>query len=233
MQKSMELSFPSPAIGQTFAALTRAMEACAIRHAEALAIDHDRILADFGCLWMLTRFELRLNRQPKGALRVRTFLRAPSSVFSLRDFDFWDERGACGTAVQCWVLVDERERHIRPISTVPLLLDCPTPEPQRKSRPGRFRLPDEMKSAGVWTVAPEEIDDNGHLNNVAYTRHAEELVQPGCTSLCVSFERECFLGERLLLKQAQTPEGFFVQICKENGEECFRACFGKEILNEA
>ncbi len=227
MTEFMELNFPEG--GNSLTQITRAMELCAIAHANELGIGHDRIASEFGCLWMLTRFELRLNRQPEGALRVRTFLRAPSSVFSLRDFDFCDERGACGTAVQCWVLVDERERHIRPISTVPPLLECPAPEPQRNSRPGRFRLPENLETAGIWTVASEEIDDNGHLNNVAYTRHAEAFVQPGCTNLCVSFERECFLGERLLLKQAQTPEGYFVQICKENGEECFRARFGKEV----
>lgn len=223
MKEVMEILCPEGAKNLTDVA--RAMEQGAIAHGIDLKVDHDRILSDFGCLWMLVRYEISLTRLPVGAFRVHTFLRTPGAAFSLRDFTFFDEKGECGQAVQTWVVADEKERKIRPISAVPPLLEGPVHKPERTNRPRRFKLPRELAPLAVWTVAPEEIDDNGHLNNVAYVRHAETLAPEGCTCLDVSFERECFVGETLTLKGAQTEEGYYVQICKESGEESFRARF--------
>ncbi len=226
MKEVMEILCPEGANCLTDIAL--AMEKGAIAHSFDLNIDHDRILSEFGCLWMLVRYEISMARLPMGALTVHTFLRAPSAAFSLRDFTFFDEKGECGQAVQTWVVADEKERKLRPISAIPPLMEGPIHQPERSNRPRRFKLPKELVPQGVWIVAPEEIDDNGHLNNVAYVRHAEALAPKGCTCVDVSFARECFEGERLCLEGAQGEEGYFVRICKENGEESFSACFRKE-----
>lgn len=227
MKEIMEIICPEGA--KNLSDVAFAMQEAAIAHSHDLKIDHDRILGEFGCLWMLVRYEIRMQRLPVGALRVQTFLRSPSAAFSLRDFSFFDDQGSCGEAVQVWVVADAVERKIRPIADIPPLLEGPVPKPERSRRPRRFRLPQGMEDQGLWFVAPEEIDDNGHLNNVIYVRHAEALAPEGCLSLDVSFERECFMGEALSLKGIQTEEGYFVQICKENGEESFRACFRKEL----
>ena len=213
---------------QNLTGIALAMQGAAIAHSHDLQIDHDRMLEEFGCLWMLVRYQIRMERLPVGKLRVETFLRSPNAAFSLRDFSLFDELGACGEAVQTWVVVDAAERKIRPLTDIPPLLEGPVPKPERSNRPRRFRLPDGMEDLGIWQIAAEEIDDNGHLNNVAYVRAAEAYAPKGYRFLEVSFERECFLGERLTVKGLANEEGFFVQICKENGEESFRAFFGKE-----
>lgn len=205
-----------------------AMQEAAIAHSKDLNIDHDRMFGEFGCLWMLVRYEIRLERLPVGSLRVETFLRSPNAAFSLRDFSFFDAQGHCGEAVQTWVVVDAAERKIRPLSDIPPLLEGPVHKPERTTRPRRFRLPEGLETLGFWEVSPQEIDDNGHLNNVAYVRAAAAYAPMDCLSLEVSFERECFLGERLTVKGLATEEGYFVQICKESGEESFRALFRKE-----
>ena len=93
----------------------------------------------------------------------------------------------------------------------------------------RLALPENMTVSTHWTVQPQEIDSNGHLNNVAYIRHAEALAPKGCTLLEVVFDRECFAGETLTLETAQA-DGCFVRGVKENGEESFRARFWKENM---
>ena len=222
----MEYSCPTAPKNLTEVAF--AIQEAAIAHSHDLQLDHDRMLGEFGCLWMLVRYQIRLERQPAGSLQVQTFLRGPSAAFSLRDFSFYDELGFCGDAVQVWVVVDAEERKIRPLSDIPPLLEGPIHKPERTNRPKRFRLPEDMKTLGIWQVSPDEIDDNGHLNNVAYVRAAEAYAPKGCLSLEVSFERECFLGERLTVMGGVSEEGYFVQICKEDGEESFRALFRKE-----
>lgn len=206
-----------------------ALEKAAVAHSYDLAVDHDSLLAKCGCLWMLVRYQIRLRRFPKEALRVETFLRQPKSAFSLRDFTLFDGDEEIGQAVQTWVLADEKERKVKPLSVCAEYLTAPTPVPERSSKPLRVKLPDGISLLGNWTVLPEQIDDNGHLNNVAYLREAEKYAGTGYTALDVAFERECFAGETLTLEGSQTGETYFVCIRKENGEVSFVARFGKEI----
>ena len=77
-------------------------------------------------------------------------------------------------------------------------------------------------------VRPEQIDANGHLNNVAYLQEAEQYVTGEYTALDVAFDRECFAGEKLSLVGSEDGETKFVCIRKENGDLSFSARFGKE-----
>lgn len=205
-----------------------ALERAAIAHSEELHIDHDRMLSEFGCLWMLARCRLRLKRLPLGTVRVRTWLRKPTSAVSIRDFSLLDGDGEVGTAVQSWVLADARERRLVSLKTVAPLRSLPTPVPERTDSLRRLLLP-ETAYVADWCIQPSEIDANGHLNNVAYIRHAEALAPSGCNVLEVIFDRECFAGETLRLETAQT-DAFYVRGCKAQGEESFRLCFRREDI---
>ena len=213
----------------SLSALMSALEEAAVAHAVALHIDHDRMLRDFGCLWMVVRCRLRVTRMPEGTFTVRTWLRKPTAALSNRDFSICDAQGELGSAVQTWVLADAAERRIIPMKSVEPLWTLPTPEPERTDALRRLALPENMTESARWTVQPQEIDSNGHLNNVAYIHHAEALAPKGCTLLEVVFDRECFAGETLTLETAQA-DGFFVRGLKENGEESFRARFWKENM---
>ena len=204
------------------------MEKAAVTASYMLAVDHDNLLKKCGCLWMLVRYQIRLHRLPVGALRVETFLRRPKAAFSLRDFTLFDELGEAGRAVQTWVVVDEKERKVRPLSVCADYLNAPTPVPERTTKPMRFKPGADMAHLGNWTVLPQQIDDNGHLNNVAYLREAEKYVDGAYTALDVVFDRECFAGESLTLLGSSQGETQFICIRKENGEESFCARFGKE-----
>ena len=133
MKEIIEICLPQGA--KNLSDMAFAMQEAAIAHSYDLNIDHDRMLADFGCLWMLVRYDLRLSRLPVGALRVETFLRSPSAAFSHRDFSFYDELGLCGEGVQVWVVADANERKLRMISDIPPLLEGPFRQPERSSRP--------------------------------------------------------------------------------------------------
>lgn len=229
MRQILEISSPNGA--DSLSALMSALQEAAVAHALELHIDHDRMLEDFGCLWMIVRCRLCVTRFPNGRFFVRTWLRKPSAVVSIRDFSIYDERGELGTAVQSWVLVDAAERRIISMKNIAPLWELPTPAPERKEQPRRLVMPQELTERARWTVTPEEIDSNGHLNNVAYVRRAESLAPKGCTELSVMFDRECFVGQTLRLESAPQGDGCFVCGIKEDGEESFRACFrGSNII---
>lgn len=212
--------------GASFSHLMAALEKAAVEHSIDLAIDHDRMLGDFGLLWMLVRCRLELYRQPRGQITVETFLRKPTFATSLRDFTLRDGDGIFGTAVQTWGLVDENQRKLVNMKTVPLMATLPTPTPERSGALRHLNLPEDMQYAGSWRVSPEEIDANGHLNNVCYIRHGEAFTKENYQILEVIYARECFEGEVLSLETGET-DGFYVRGVKENGEESFRLCFRK------
>lgn len=222
MQEILEFRRPAGAVSLT--ELVAAMQDAAIAHSLDLNIGFLRMLKEFNVLWMLVRLRVDLTRRPVGALRLQTFLRAPSSMFSIRDFTLLDEQGVCGSALQCWVLADAGTRKLVSIKTIPALQSLPTPAPERTDTLKRIALPEELTDAALWTVAPEEIDDNGHLNNVVYVRHAEALLKAPCLGLEIQYDRECFAGETLRLQTC----GEFVRGVKADGCESFRCRFRKE-----
>ena len=204
-----------------------ALQDAAIGHSEALHIDHDRMLRDYGCLWMLVRCGVRLTRLPIERPRIETFLRRPTATLSVRDYTILDGDETVGTAVQSWVLVDAERRKIVNLRHIDCLWTLPTPTPERTALPLRPSLPSVLTERAQWRIAPDEIDGNGHLNNVRYIRHAEALAPTGCTALDVQFDRECFAGETLHLQAA--PD-FFVQGVKDSGEVSFRLWLRREDI---
>ena len=222
----MEILVPEGAKNLTEVA--SALEKAAVAAAYELKVDYDNLLAKCGCLWMLVRYQIRLQRMPVGALRVETFLRKPKAAFSLRDFTIFDQLGEAGQAVQTWVVVDIKERKAKPLSVCADYLTAPTPFPERTTKPLRFKPTEDMAVLGNWTVLPQQIDANGHLNNVAYLREAEKYAAGDFTALDVAFDRECFAGEQLTLTGATREDAQFICIYKENGELSFSARFGKE-----
>ena len=204
-----------------------ALQDAAIGHSEALHIDHDRMLRDYGCLWMLVRCGVRLTRLPIERPRVETFLRRPTATLSVRDYTIFDGDETVGTAVQSWVLVDAEKRKIVNLRHIDCLWTLPTPTPERTALPLRPSLPAALTERAQWKIAPNEIDSNGHLNNVRYIRHAEALAPTGCNALDVQFDRECFAGETLHL---QTAPDFFVQGVKDSGEVSFRLWLRREDI---
>ncbi len=200
-----------------------ALQTAAKAHANELDIGHDRMLEEFGCLWMLVRcrVEWSVLPEPTLPLTVRTWLRKPSPILSVRDHDLLQDGRILGRAVQDWVLVDTATRKLAGMKNIPILWELPCPQPQRTESIRRLRMPDVLPCEAQTIIATEEIDDNGHLNNVAYIRHAQRFAAPDCTGLEVSFDRECFAGEALTL---HAGDGF-VRGDKADGSESFRLHF--------
>ena len=217
----------------TLAELMGALERAATDHADALNIGHDRMVADFGSLWMLVRSRLELTRLPAAdeALTVRTWLRSPTPVMSVRDYDFCADGEVIGSAVHCWVLVNAEARHMIDLRQIPALWELPVHAPERKTRLRRLTLPETMTAAGAVRVTDAEIDDNGHMNNVAYVRllldcfSAKELASGNIQSVELHYSTPCFEGEALTVYKKSLDDGTCrIGIVKPDGKTASQAC---------
>lgn len=217
MHETLEIALPRL---RSLADAMSALEAAVTAHAVDLSIDFPNMLKNYGALWMIARSRLCLTRLPKGEARVKTWLRKPSAAVSNRDFDLFDGDECIGRAVQSWVLVDAERRNILNMKSICALWSLPMPQPERTDALRRLNLPD-LPTVSEWVVCAEELDQNGHLNNVRYIRRAEAYAPPNALCLDVIFDRECFLGETIRLQ----AEGGYVQGLKIDGTPAFRAQF--------
>ena len=219
MKTLLSITAPPPkTIAETMTLLQEAAQA----HSVDLEIDYDRMLKDFQCLWMIVRAKVHLDRLPMKEVRIDTWLRKPSAVASIRDYAIYEGEEEIGYGVYAWTIVHAETRKLVSMKTVPPIMEAPTLTPERTLALKRLPLPEDMEVKGLWTVIPEEIDSNGHVNNVNYVRHGEALC-PGALDLEVIFDRECFPGEKISLYQ---KDGY-IRGVKESGDECFRARFGR------
>lgn len=223
MQPIYTLVCPAPEVW-TPADILTTLEKAATHHAYFLNVHFDRLYNDFGALWMIVRSRYTLSRQPKGDITIKTWMRRPTPALSIRDFDIEDAEGHVGEAVQTWVVVDANKRHLMNLKDIPPLWELPYISPQRVGALRNLRLPD-LPVAAYWTVDPAEIDDNGHLNNVKYIRHAQQFAPADPRCVEIIYDRECFAGETLTLEAADG----YVRGVKPDGSESFRARFRSEL----
>ena len=209
---------------RTLSEVMEALQLAAKEHSLLLHIDYERILREFACLWMIARARIRLSRFPQGELTIKTWLRKPSAAVSIRDYALFDGDEEIGSAVYSWTLVHAGERKIVSMKTVAPVWNAPTLVPERQEVLRHLALPEHLPEVAVWQIGKEELDENGHVNNVQYVRRAEALCQ-GCHNLEVIYNRECFAGERLFL---QCADGF-VRGVREDGAESFRARFWRNV----
>ena len=221
MQEIFSITAAPPA---TLAETMDLFQKAATGHSHDLNIHFDRMLEEFRCLWMIVRGKVHLDRIPTKEVRIDTWLRKPSSLVSIRDYSIFEGDEEIGYGIYSWALVSAEERKLINMRSITPVLDAPTRSPERQGAVKRINLPEGMTQKDTWVVQPEEIDKNGHVNNVRYIRHAEPLF-PECTDLEVIYDRECFLGEHIALL---TKDGY-VQGIKESGEECFRAKFWRDL----
>ncbi len=215
MEPLFTITAPPPKnLADTMTLLQKAAEG----HSMNLHIDYDRMLGEFRCLWMIVRAKVHLDRLPREEIRIDTWLRKPSSIVSIRDYAIYEGEEEIGYGIYAWTIVHADTRKLVSMKSVPPIMEAPTREPERTAVLKRVPLPQDMEEAGLWLVSQSEIDGNGHVNNVCYVRHGEDL-SPGATDLEVIFDRECFTGEKIRLFH---KDGY-VRGCKESGDECFRA----------
>ena len=217
MQKILEVSCPRITC---FADAMSALEKAAVAHANNLGMGFDAMLGNYGVLWMIARSRVRLDRLPEGEVRVKTWLRPPCAAMSIRDYSILDGEEEIGRGLQYWVLAHAEKRNIVNMKTIPPIWEAPCVENGRKDTLRRLILP-ELSPVEKWQVTREDLDRNGHLNNVNYVRHGEKYAPAGAKTLDIFFDHECLCGDTLTLEAADG----FVRGIREDGEISFHARF--------
>ncbi len=196
----------------------------------------DELVFSKGMTWILTRLILYVDGLPAVGqkVRVRTW---PSRMDHLghRGYEVLDEGGrSLIRATSAWAVMDLQSRRI---VTMPDDLLAAYPAKTLPSEPFSARVLPRLREAGASVpiiVRDDDMDMNGHVNNVRYIGWlleglaSEAGKRPVPSMLDLSFRAECFPGETLLAcsSRAEGDGGTFdlvhaiVRASGEGGDVC-------------
>ena len=163
------------------AAMVYYLQEAASAHAELLDVGIPR-LSRLGALWVVTRMSLELTRLPEkgGNIYVETWPGKTRHVLFPRYYAIRSEDGetlARGAGI--WMLIHPESRKM----LFPEEIGLQVPDLSSGDEPAlpdrRVRFPETLAGLGTHTAGENELDVNGHVNNVHYLRWAEELLPEG------------------------------------------------------
>ena len=217
------------------AAMVYYLQEAASAHAELLDVGIPR-LSRLGALWVVTRMSLELTRLPESGenIYVETWPGKTRHVLFPRYYAIRSEDGetlARGAGI--WMLIHPESRKM----LFPEEIGLQVPDLSSGDEPAlpdrRVRFPETLAGLGTHTAGENELDVNGHVNNVHYLRWAEELLPEGFAtehrlkSLWVEYRKEIMLGQRVELHHAVEDEALYVQGTVA-GDEHYRLRFAYE-----
>jgi medium-chain acyl-[acyl-carrier-protein] hydrolase len=182
------------------------MQEAASRHAEALGVSIQQLLAE-NYTWLLSRLKIKIASFPgwQDRINIRTWPSGAQRLFALRDFELQDkDNQAVAAAVSAWLVLDVEKR--RPVRIGPFV---------ERLRPleGDHILPDTLdKLPGLafrthekkFVVRHRDLDINQHVNNASFVEWLVESIPIGILNtsvlaeLEINFRAEAFYEDHIL-----------------------------------
>ncbi|MDR0501957.1 MAG: acyl-ACP thioesterase [Treponema sp.] len=205
----------------TLNAALQFFQEAAICHAENLLVGRED-MARTGQVWILSRMSVMADRRPKygETITVRSWPRGGEKLFAIRDYDIRDKDDIPVVSARSgWLIVDiEKRRPLRPQSVMGSLpgnegLNALTSGPAGLEERGILQT-DVSSGANPLCVKTErralynDVDYNGHVNNVSYIKWIEDVIDPRCLEqaekmrLDINYMNEILAGETINLAYA-------------------------------
>ncbi|WP_461255488.1 acyl-[acyl-carrier-protein] thioesterase [Treponema sp. R80B11-R83G3] len=222
----------------TLDAVFQFFQEAAICHAENLGVGRED-MARTGQVWILSRMSVLVKRRPEycETITIRSWPRGWEKLFAMRNFEIKDKNDtAVVSARSAWLIVDmEKRRPLRPQSVMDNLpqnegLESLTPEENGTAAlTERGDLQKVMERKALYN----DIDYNGHVNNVRYVQWIEDALDPQLLEkadkfrIDINYMNEIMLGETAELLSApisgENNAFAFEGRKKESGQTAFRA----------
>lgn len=185
--------------------------------------------------WMLMRFRLRMHHYPRygQTIRLLTYPTAVEKYFIYRDFRVLDDDGTLlADATSTWLVFNTEKRAMVPLPAFirnVSLPDTVKPLPKLSSKPDFQTIPWQPTNEKQVEVGWFSIDQNQHVNNVAYVEwllesmDTETLKTRELTEIDLVYRTESHWNDQLLVQSTQEqPDAFLHRIVQEAS--------GKDVL---
>lgn len=184
----------------------------AYMHSTRMGFGYDRLL-ESGAAWVLSRAKCLIQRLPKWGEKItlRTWHKGQSGLFSLRDYQFYDQSGAeIITVTTSWLIINLATRRISRVDRI-FSADDPFKLSEYHhdaiaTEVERLEMPTEQISLGEHYVRYSDMDVNRHVNNARYMEWAcdnsAQQMDPALRleSFCINFNHEAKYDECVALQ---------------------------------
>lgn len=188
-------------------------------------------LAPRGLFWVVTKYRIHIYRRPQQGERIdlTTWPEKPDRIRGIRNFTFEKDGERLIDAISEWAILD---RNAGRLFMIDKLYDPDFEFSQDHLLPNGFhKFFNNFQEApfGEYTVRSIDIDFEGHMNNVAYTRalfgmfSRSELDQLAPTDIELYFKTSCFEGDRLIWQKMKTENGLELCASLEDKTDIFYA----------
>ena len=179
--------------------------------------------------WIMSRWRVRLDKMPRCGhpVTVRTRAYECRRALNRRAFELVDKDGAIlAQADSLWTLIDTKTG--TPVSAVDITAPYlePGEGPQLGDLPRKVQLPEQTVPGPVFSITPDLLDTNHHVNNVRSVALAMRFLPEDFTftALAVDYHHPLLPDAVVTPLCAPTQRGFAV-ILTAGGQACVSAEF--------
>ena len=205
----------------------------AVGHAESLGLGRED-MARTGQVWILARMSVQVDGRPRygETVTVRSWPRSWEKLFALRDFDISNSAGdTVIRARSCWIIIDIEKR--RPMRPQAIMESIPTNDglDALSFTPRALEERPSLQKTAENRAMYNDVDYNGHVNNVSYIRWIENSLEPSLlerakrSRLDINYMTEVHPGEAVGLWSSEIEANSFAFEGKKTGDNqtAFRA----------
>lgn len=201
--------------------LAREMEKITEEHLGILGLSRDRLKAE-GKIWVIAWTQIRISHLPQPGERVilRIWPGRMKAMMQVRKYAFYTADGEpLARAASIFVMMDAVTRSFAAPSEILKYLPVVEIPCEPGLPPMRMEFPAELNGCLLRTVAAEEIDLNGHLNNTHYLDWADPLLGDRIpASVWVQYAKELTEGQEVTLRYGLQEDALFVRGAAEGCE---------------
>lgn len=194
--------------------LAREMEKITEEHLGILGLSRDRLKAE-GKIWVIAWTQIHISRLPELGEQVilRIWPGKMKAMMQVRRYAFYTAGGeplACASSI--FVMMDANTRSFAAPSEILKYLPVVEIPGEPDLPPMRLEFPAELSKTLSRTVAAEEIDLNGHLNNTHYLDWADGLMgEKTPSSVWVQYVKELMEGQEVVLQHEMQESALYVR----------------------
>lgn len=184
-------------------------------------------LDQMGLMWVIANINLEIKEELPiwdNNIRVEIWFSEVKKLRAFLDFKIYYKETLIAQGDSLWFVLNQETR--RPVSIDKIIEPCGKVEElvfdsHKKPAYAKEEMTEICKKE--YTVNFNDLDYNGHVNNVSYVDWAvmtipeEYLNEKTIKNYSISFLQECFLNETLKTVLYKSDNGFLFEIKKENG----------------
>lgn len=194
--------------------LAREMEKITEEHLSILGMNRDSLKAE-GKIWVIAWTQIHISRLPELGEKVilRVWPGKMKAMMQVRKYALYTVDGdplACAASI--FVMMDANTRSFAAPSEILKYLPVVEIPGEPDLPPMRLEFPAELSKTLPRTVAAEEIDLNGHLNNTHYLDWADPLLEGRMpVSIWVQYVKELMEGQEVALQYEMQETALYVR----------------------